>query len=745
MKGQLLDDDNQPIVSAVVVLMKESVLLNGISNAEGYFIIQNIPLDKYILKISHLGFQQYEKEITINHDLDIGEIVLENSSELLNEVVITAKTIESFADRKIYRLTETDRKSSTSALDAMKVIPKILVGIGDKLITVRGDEVKILINGINGLESDLATLSPDDILRIEHYENPPARFANLGLGAVINVITKKKNNGGTIGLNLQNALTTGFGNDLFNINYNHNNTQVGFKYSLNYRDFTKRVLDESLNYKFKGVDFDKEKKGVNGPYDYQIHQFELSFINMKENDYVFSTNVSLNMFDQDKGNKQNITRSMPTTDEYMGNSFEKNKHLKPAIDLYFNKQINSGQDFTVNVVGSYFDTQMKNRYHEYRSDYDTIFYNYTKVNGNKYSLISDLIYSYTFSKNKLSFGVRDIYSYSKQILTTKNEEEISSKLNELFSYVELTGDISKFNYALSIGGNYNYFDSYDLDKKYTNFYFRPAINIKYMLNNQSDLLINYLINTTNPSISALSYNPVMQDINIAYSGNPNLKPFSTHSLLLSYSLYKDYFTFISDVSFDYSKNPILPFFADHPDYILQTFENLSNSKRYNLSLFAQWFPFKSKWLRLRTFAEFFRNEVKYNGISWEHNDLRIIPSIMLHYKKWDMNLFYQSKTKILDGQLLRHTPSAAFVELSYKPIPQMSTLIGLRYPFYSAWKNSAETHGSAPLYRFTTESIKDNANMVYIQFVYNFSFGKQFKSSKKKLNNIDKDSGILQQ
>jgi hypothetical protein len=388
---------------------------------------------------------------------------------------------------------------------------------------------------------------------------------------------------------------------------------------------------------------------------------------------------------------------------------------------------------------------MKNRYHEYRNISDTVFFSFTEVNSDKYSIMSDAVYSYSFGINKLAFGIRDIFSGSQQELTTVKHENLSSTLNELYVYSEFTGEIKKITWALSLGLNHNYFDSYDLDRKYSNFYIRPALNVKYLIDKDSDISFNYQINTTNPSISSLSNNPVLQDVNIAYSGNPDLKPFASHSLLFSYSLYNKHFLFISDLAFDYSKKPILPYFLNRPDYILQTFENLSNSKRYNLSVFVQWFPFKTQWLRLRMFAEVFGNEVEYGDNKWYNSDFRIVPSIIVSYKKWNMNLFYQTKTKILDGQLLKYSPSAAYIEASYKPISQMSLVFGWRYPFYKAWENSTKTHDTALVSRYTTERIKNNANMIYLQFVYNFSFGEPFKSSKKKMNYVDEDSGILKQ
>ena len=46
-------------------------------------------------------------------------------------------------------------------------------------------------------------------------------------------------------------------------------------------------------------------------------------------------------------------------------------------------------------------------------------------------------------------------------------------------------------------------------------------------------------------------------------------------------------------------------------------------------------------------------------------------------------------------------------------------------------------------FRTETERITNNANMVYINLVYNFAFGKNKSNVKLKMQNKDRDSGIL--
>ena len=82
------------------------------------------------------------------------------------------------------------------------------------------------------------------------------------------------------------------------------------------------------------------------------------------------------------------------------------------------------------------------------------------------------------------------------------------------------------------------------------------------------------------------------------------------------------------------------------------------------------------------------------------------------------------------------------VLIKYKGKSQTIT-VGIRYPFYDSWKQVTSVSGTPLLQRTETERIINNANMVYINLVYNFSFGKSKSGVELKMQNKDKDSRIL--
>ncbi|MBK8042746.1 MAG: carboxypeptidase-like regulatory domain-containing protein [Haliscomenobacter sp.] len=94
IKGKVNDSKEQPLPMATVMLLQaaDSVLSTfGMTDDKGTFSLPKTSKGKYILQISYLGFQNYQKPIEINgidETIDVGMVNLEEQSELLSEVVV---------------------------------------------------------------------------------------------------------------------------------------------------------------------------------------------------------------------------------------------------------------------------------------------------------------------------------------------------------------------------------------------------------------------------------------------------------------------------------------------------------------------------------------------------------------------------------------------------------------------------------------------------------------------------------
>lgn len=742
IKGIVKDKEAHPVIGASVIICSLQDTLNHkgcITSENGQFIIEKIEPGKYSIEISFIGYTDYRQEFELDQSLDFGEIVLAENTMLLDEVVVTASMVKRFADKKEYKLTNIEKEQYSSALSALEHLPKIQV-IDHNVNSVDGKAVKILINGIPSTPTDLSAISPENISKIDYYTQPPIQYSNMGLGAVINVVTKERLNGGSVGINTQNAVTTGFGNNVVNFKYNHGNSQIGVTYNINYRNYNKRMLDENMTYAVGGKTYQKQKNGKNSPYAYEQQLAEISFNNSKPDNYIFSTKLSFNSLNRRRSSGQGIISTINNVVfEKFGKSSDKDKYISPVMDIYFSKTFNTKHELTMNLVGTYYKSDYNYEYselHNGMADFETG----TDINIDKYSLIGEAIYNYNMKTAQLYVGSRYMYNNSTQKNLSSNNLTLT---NEIYSYIGVTGMLGKkFNYSVSAGVNGNIFTTIE-NKEYKFVYFRPQVKLGYFIEEGSDLTFNYEVNTENPTVSSLTYNPYYKDANYLYVGNPNLKPSNNHDLSLSYFKGFKKFVLNAEVAYSYNNDAIAPIFLCDNTNIIETFGNLDNAQNIKASLFLQWYPFSNNILRLRLYSEVFHQINVLESQKWNHTGYSLIPSVNFIYKKWGASVFYQTEKKSLVGQTMKTIPSMASVEVSYSPIKNFTLTGGIRYPFYDSWKQTTSVSGTSLLQRTETERIINNANMVYINIVYNFTFGKNQTNVKLKMQNKDKDSGIL--
>ena len=663
------------------------------------------------------------------------EVKTDSLSTTLDEVVVTAEMVNRFSDHKDYILTRSEKQQFPTAIQAIQKLPKILVS--DLTVSSSdGKGVKILINGVPSSSVDLASIPSDNISKIQYYSQPPIQYSNMGLGAVINVITKKLT-GGSLMLNTLNAITTGFGNDVASLKYNWGHSTLGVMYNINYRNYNDRRLDEEISYPSGDDFYSKTRTGLKSPYAYEQHLAELTYSNVKPDDYVLNAKFSLGALNRRRSSLQDLVMTRLGSDlQGTASSHDKDKYLNPSLDLYFNK-IFGRHELTFNAVGTYYNSSYN--YDYYESGIDDGFTTKTNIKTDKYSLIGEGWYGYTIKPmTKFLVGVRYAYNTASQ-----KYSDFSTTTNELYTYAGLNGMIGlKWNYSLSLGLNGNYFKDMN-GRNHHYYYFRPQLNVVYFIDRSSELTLNYEVNTLNPTISQLSFNPYYKDIDYLYAGNPNLRPQNSHAISLSY--FKGFRKFIinPEVSYTYGKSQIAPVFSANGGVINETIGNLKWMQNYKASLFMQWMPFANNLLRLRLYSEVMHTLNSYMGHEWDHTDYTIAPSVYLNYKKWSAEIFYQTETEMLSGQMSTTRPSMEKVEVSYRPIPTMTIGLGIRYPFFDSWKQTQKTYDTNAICTSNVERIKNNANMVYVNFIYNLPFGKPSKTPKQKTTNTDKDSGIF--
>lgn len=218
-KGRVLDQSSgQPIEFATVILIHPETSENITGDAtglDGQFSISSTTADCHV-KISFMGYNsQTIKEFTLDKNkVDLGDIILMEDSELLDEVVVRAEksTTEFKLDKRVFNVGRDLSTTGASALEVLDNVPSVNVSIEGE-ISLRGSQgVQILINGKPSVLSEdganaLGTITADMIEKVEVITNPSAKYDAEGTSGIINIVIKKEERKG---MNGSISLNTGY-------------------------------------------------------------------------------------------------------------------------------------------------------------------------------------------------------------------------------------------------------------------------------------------------------------------------------------------------------------------------------------------------------------------------------------------------------------------------------------------------------------------------------------------------------
>lgn len=209
-----------PFVNVVLKNAKDSVFVTGtVSNENGLFSLKDLKQGEYILELSYIGYNTFQKAVFIgklNEYLDIGTIELTENAEVLQEIFVEGKqdaVIETL-DKKTFKMDENLSQGGGSVLQAMKNLPSVTVSQDGKVALRGSDKVTVLIDGKQtaltgfGNQAGLDNIPASAIERIEVINNPSAKNDANGSAGIINIIFKKNQQEG---LNGKVGLISGIG------------------------------------------------------------------------------------------------------------------------------------------------------------------------------------------------------------------------------------------------------------------------------------------------------------------------------------------------------------------------------------------------------------------------------------------------------------------------------------------------------------------------------------------------------
>lgn len=211
LRGKVIDAKTNEALPGAHIIIKNTYLVQS-SGSEGGFLISNLSGGSYEIKVSFVGYSDYEEEIELDQDLNL-EIRLEKSVILQDEVIITATRAQAKSPTTYTVLDGKEISRTNMGQDMpyiMQMTPSVVTtsdagaGVGYTGIRIRGTDlfrINVTINGIplNDAESqgvwwvDLPDIASSvDNIQIQRGVGTSTNGASA-FGASINIMTEKLN------------------------------------------------------------------------------------------------------------------------------------------------------------------------------------------------------------------------------------------------------------------------------------------------------------------------------------------------------------------------------------------------------------------------------------------------------------------------------------------------------------------------------------------------------------------------
>lgn len=228
VSGRVVSSESEPIPYATVVLLSNDKQIAGnTTNNDGYFTLR-ATAGEYEVNISYIGYKSIKQTISLNSNLNLGDIILEEDAENIDEVVVTAQLIRREADRFVVDVANSPIAMGKDGEELLKSAPGIW--IQDDKISINGSSgSKIYLNDREVKLDDaqliayLRSLRSDDIQRIEVIPQSGADYDAASSGGIIKITTKQHIDSGLMGsASLAVQGTKGLFNIMPSVSLNYN-------------------------------------------------------------------------------------------------------------------------------------------------------------------------------------------------------------------------------------------------------------------------------------------------------------------------------------------------------------------------------------------------------------------------------------------------------------------------------------------------------------------------------------------
>lgn len=655
-----------------------------------------------------------------------------NTKEI-QELLIKAQRKKQFSDHANYTFDKEALEKARHSKDLLTTLPELqLDPISNTVTSIKGGKILFLINGIEASDNQIKSIAPTNVVRVEYFDIPPARYSQRA-DTVVNIITRNPEVGYSYGADITSALTTGFVNGSAYAGYTKGKNDFGLEYSINLRDYDNRIVNKIYDYNLNGIHYNSTEKQKDH-FGYTNQNISLRYANVDTGNYTFQAKASMFI---NSNFVKGLGKSIFTQDNLLENHStihnSNSAYTAPTLDLYYSKNLGKKDEISLNLIGSHYTTNSSQFDQEWNIVGNTdVFNNDMNLKAKQTGIVGEIAHIHSFEKGKLSSGYRiSNTAIANDLVNLLGTSHYDVNYLEQYLYTEYSGKRNKLSYRFGIGITNIHNKSAETIED--NWVPNPKISLGYELSKNQMLRFYADYGIHSPNSTSLSKNIVHVVPNIFQYGNPYLKSYGDYYGNIQYSFNNKFIDINSIFFYEYKPNAFNQFFSKIDNGFGLTYENSEYTRDIGLQFSGLIKPFGNKLLVLKVFIVPTSTKVKTNdGKDITNNQIRNNFVISSEYKSFYIQYQFNFPTNMLYGAFLTSTENANNIFASYK-LKEWAFTAGMYWlGMPSEYKTKSLPESLVNYSRISR--IYNNKNMFVLGLSYDFSSGKKLQI-QKKLNN----------
>lgn len=501
----------------------------GTSDASGFYKISLPESDSISVCFSYEGFKTQNFVFSGRREQITKNVTLEEDAIALQEVVVKGNNVIHGNEKTIYFPTRNQIKGTNTGFGLLynMMIPELRVDKRNGFVTTSyNTNVTQCINGVPASMTELKSIRPKDVIRIDFYPIPTGKFARYE--AVIDYVVRNNNKGGYVDIKTSTTILNAAGDYNATLKYNHNswinNFIGGFDFAENKK--SKSIVDEWI-----GLTPEFRKQSLTDKFKKDEYRQNLHWGLTKTTDKL-QISLKTDILGNSTPHSDSENSLNYTPDVYSSLSSTVRSDTK-SFGTYFNGElqwnINKRQYLIFDASYQYGHSRFN------RSLTESAYSSSLSTTENSHSFYTGVIYSLSTERNRnLTFQLYEIGDIYKDRYRGDINERQSLDNNYIKADILYKYPFSKRLYAQA-----NLSVEYVLSKvnetKENTWLFQPSFYVSYKTGSNGRLILNAKTGYVSPPIEWKS--DIYQNVN-AYEqikGNKDLHHFLVYLPSVSYS------------------------------------------------------------------------------------------------------------------------------------------------------------------------------------------------------------------